>query len=339
MTAIYSVCGLSVRSNRAIPDLVPAEPASTVDVEINFLGSSESCGLGQAILRYCCSEVALNGDPVVRLWEAASPVPFYTLQYADGSRFVIDASGSNIWAMWAKASIFEDTLMYLLGPVLGFVLRLRGVTCLHASAVAIVDSAIALVGPAGAGKSTMAAQFCSMGYPVLSDDIVTLDPAGDFFLVQPAPARLRLWPSSVEHLCGQEDALPRLTPSWEKRYLDLRAIPSRYHSAPLPLAAVYLLNEAEEPAQSIANLPRPAAMMQLLGNVYVNYLLDDIFRERDFMRLAKMLNTVPVRKVNLPRDFAALERTCRAIREDFDLLKSSVPGGVDGRDEFVSSLD
>ncbi len=36
----------------------------------------------------------------------------------------------------------------LLGLILGFVLRLRGVTCLHASAIAVRDRAIALLGPA-----------------------------------------------------------------------------------------------------------------------------------------------------------------------------------------------
>ena len=36
----------------------------------------------------------------------------------------------------------------LLGLILGFVLRLRGVTFLHASAIAVRDRAIALLGPA-----------------------------------------------------------------------------------------------------------------------------------------------------------------------------------------------
>ena len=42
---------------------------------------------------------------------------------------------------------------------MGFVMLLRGIVCLHASAIAIDDEAIALLGPAGSGKSTTAAAF------------------------------------------------------------------------------------------------------------------------------------------------------------------------------------
>jgi dephospho-CoA kinase len=58
---------------------------------------------------------------------------------------------------------------------------LRGVVCLHASAVAIGDEAIALLGPAGSGKSTTAAAFAERGYSVLAEDVVTLDDRGDHF--------------------------------------------------------------------------------------------------------------------------------------------------------------
>jgi hypothetical protein len=176
--------------------------------------------------------------------------------------------------------------------------------------------AIALTGAGGAGKSTAAAQFAAMGYPVLSDDIATLEEAGTSFLVQPSPARLRLWPSSVEHLYGRPDALPRLTPSWEKQYLDLRTGGRRFQSTPLPLAAIYVLSDPQCPAEEIEEIPRSAAMMHLLGNVYVNYLLDGNFRRRDFVRIAKVVNTVAVRKVNLRHNFAALEHTCHSIIAD-----------------------
>ncbi len=319
----YSVCGLRVQADRCIPDLVPSESGSS-DVEFTFQEHPNCLRFGeQQTLRYSSKELALNGEPVVRLWETASPSLLYQLVYADGTKFVIDAAGSRVWATWARESTFEDTLTYLLGPVLGFLLRLRGVTCLHASAIAIDGVAIALTGPAGAGKSTAAAQFASIGYPILSDDIATLEEAGASFLVQPSPARLRLWPSSVEHLYGRPDALPRLTPSWEKQYLDLRTGDRRYQSSPLPLAAIYVLSNPERPADEIEEIPRPAAMMQLLANIYVNYLLDGTFRKRDFGRIAKVVNTVPVRRVNLRRNFEALEQTCRSIVDDFYRARNS----------------
>jgi len=336
----YSFCGLCLRSDRCIPDLIPAESADA-DVEITFREHPEDLrSQEQQTLRYASHEFGLSGEPAVRLWEIASPSLLYQLVYADGTTFVIDEAGSRVWATWAAESTFEDTLIYLLGPVVGFLLRLRGVTCLHASAIAIDGAAIALAGPGGAGKSTAAAQFASMGYPILSDDIVTLQEAGTSYLVQPAAARLRLWPPSVEHLYGRPDALPRLTASWEKQYLDLRTGDLRFQSSALPLTAIYVLSDPPGPAGEIEEIPRSVQMMQLLGNVYVNYLLDDIFRERDFVRITKVVNTVAVRKVNLQNNFAVLARTCRAILTDlFQTRDCDRQAKGDGKvSSLVSSL-
>ena len=312
----YSVCGLTLRSDRCIPDLVPAE-SSRADVDIRFQDHPECFEFCERqTLRYASKELTTNGEPIVRLWEIASPAPLYRLVYGDGTRFVIDGAGSKVWAAWTSDTTFDNTLIYLLGPVLGFVLRLRGATCLHASAVAIDGVAIALAGVAGAGKSTAAAQFASMGYRILSDDIVTLQESDAGFCVLSSPARLRLWPPTVEHFYGHADALPRLTESWEKRYLDLRDAGQQVQSTPLPLAAVYLLNDPISPAEDIEDVAQPAAMIQLLANVYVNYLLDDRFRRTDFVRISRLVNTVTIRQVNLRHNFTDLERTCRSVVAD-----------------------
>src|SRR6185437_2076265 len=104
------------------------------------------------------------------------------------------------WAAWREPLTLEDTSTYLLGPVMGFVMLLRGVVCLHASAVAIGEGAIALVGPAGSGKSTTAAAFAERGYRVLAEDVVTLDDRGYRFLLQPGYPCIRLWPAAVKAL-------------------------------------------------------------------------------------------------------------------------------------------
>ena len=313
----YTVCGLRVRSDRNIPDLISAD-TNCPDVEVAFSEHPEFHRFDKPIVRYSSKEFTASGDPTVRLCEVKSR-SLYVLLYGDGTKFVIDAAGSRIWASWIGESTFEDTLTYFLGPVLGFVLRLRGVTCLHASAIVVDDVAIALCGPGGAGKSTMAARFSRMEYPVLSDDIVTLDKSGTSFLVQPAPARLRLWPSAVEHFYGDRNALPRLTPSWEKQYLDLRSR-GQFRPDPLPLAAIYLLGNSEH--GEIVESPRSHCMIQLVGNVYVNYLLPRRFRQQDFVRIADVVHAVPVRQVNVRDDFTALEGTCQTILDDFRSVRT-----------------
>ena len=168
---------------------------------------------------------------------------YYRLLYSDGTEFIVDRTGTRIWATWPDTLTLEDMATYLLGPVLGFVLRLRGITCLHASAVAIGDQAIAFLGTAGAGKSTAAVAFAERGYPALSDDVAALSDQEHTFFVQPGYPLLRLWPSTIATLYGPMDTLPRLTPTWDKRYLDLTQNGYRFQQEPLPLAAIYILDE------------------------------------------------------------------------------------------------
>ena len=66
---------------------------------------------------------------------------FYFLSYGDGTEFVVDAKGERVWGNCPLPLTIEDLATYLLGPVMGFVLRRRETTPLHASAVCLGDVA------------------------------------------------------------------------------------------------------------------------------------------------------------------------------------------------------
>ena len=136
------------------------------------------------------------------MWRLASGAYFRFWYGDDRIEFLIDRSGSQVWVNWPESCPLEDAATYLLGPIFGFVLRLRGVVSLHASAVAVADRAVVLVGPCGAGKSTTAAALARLGFPVLSDNIVALEERGGSLIVHPGNARLSLWPDSVRTLFG-----------------------------------------------------------------------------------------------------------------------------------------
>ena len=85
---------------------------------------------------------------------------YFGFFYSDGVRFAVERRGREVWGDWPENYTLEDACTYLLGPVIGFVLRLRGVTCLHASAVALAEHAIALAGFPGVPASPpLAAAF------------------------------------------------------------------------------------------------------------------------------------------------------------------------------------
>ena len=322
MGLYYSVYGLRLCSNLPVPGLPLITPTGDVDVNVR-LGSMPPWlddSPGAARVWSVGPNLDEHGNPTRMVWRLGDGGYFRYL-YADGTEFVLDRAGTEVWARWADDLTLEDTATYLLGPVLGFLLRLRGLICLHASAVAVGDSVIALLGPAGAGKSTAAANFAGLGYPVASDDVLVLIDRGDHFLVQPAYPRIRLWPASVDALYGAADCLPRLTPTWDKRYLDLTAEGYSFQGEPLPLAGIYSLDERrdEAGAPSVERVPASAAVLALVGNSYANYMLDREMRSREFEVVGRLLAHVPFRRVTPHADIKRLPELCRLILEDFQL--------------------
>jgi hypothetical protein len=210
----------------------------------------------------------------------------------------------------------EDTLTYLLGPVLGMVLRLRGLTCLHASAVSLGGRALLVCGPAGAGKSTTAAAFAARGRPVLADDVAALERGAGGFTVRGAYPQLRLWPDAVRGLYGGAAELPPLTPNWEKRFLDLAAA-GAFEPGPLPLAAVYLLSGRErDDAPRIEPVAPTQAVLALIANTYVGWVPDAAAQGRDLALYGRLAREVPVLRAVAHADPARLPELCALLEAD-----------------------
>jgi hypothetical protein len=336
LSTFHTVYGLRVESNRAIPGLISLEtPNSGVDLHVKL-------GSGPAFLRadalqpedtiYLSPYVDSKGQPFLRVarLDGAAHFGFF---YSDGARFAMDRAGRTLWADWPAGYSIEDAVTYLVGPVLGFVLRLKGITPLHASAVAIEDHAVAFVGGGGAGKSTTAAAFARLGYSVISDDVVPLRETSRQIVVVPGYPRLNLWPDSVEALLGSAGALPQITPTWSKLYLPLDQRPCRFESRRLPLAAIYLLGE-RDPNRSVPVMEEVApaeALLALVANAYVNYVLDRDMRRREFELLSRLAASVPVRRLHPVADPSGLSFLCRTIAQDFSgVLRDSLVGAASG---------
>ena len=320
MPSFHSVYGLRLRSNRRVPGLEPLPPSEPIDAQI-WLGD-EPPDLVEALERprqvlYVSPYHGDLGKPILTVSTLAGG-DYFEFQYDDDTRFIVDKGGTRVWATWAEHSTVEDTATYLLGPVLGFVLRRRGIVCLHASAVVIGDQAVALLGPPGAGKSTTAAVFARQGYAVLSDDVVALDERDDVFLVQPGYPRLCLRPDATSSLYGSANALPRITPNWDKCRLDLNGNGHRFHSGPCPLAAIYLLGKRREEASGgIEAIPRGNAVIDLVANTHVNYLLDPAQRAAEFGLLGRLLKRVPMHVLTLDKEPLHVGRVCDVLLEHF----------------------
>jgi hypothetical protein len=256
-----------------------------------------------------------NGQPLVSVFRAPGGRHF-RCDYADGTCIALDRTGSAVWATWPETATAEDTATYLLGPTLGLLLRLRGTMCLHASAINVAGRAILLVGPSGAGKSSIAAAFAQRGRPVLSDDVAAIVERGGIFEVQAGYPRLRLWPASVEGLFGSPEALPLLTPTWDKRFLDLRTAKGGFQAQPLQLGAIYLLGPRHDAPPAVSCLPGRDTLLGLISNTCASHLLTSPLRAHEFDELARLVRAVPVRSLSPSDDLARIDQLCQLIEDD-----------------------
>jgi hypothetical protein len=332
----YTVFGLSLRSNLPIPQLVPKRTelaasfdlSSDLDVSVHLNASPQASPLsapGPEELTYVNLYKDKTGEPTLKIWKAAGS-RYLRLEYFDGSQFWLDSDGTEVWATWPSILTIEDTATYLLGPILGLLLRLRGVTCLHASAVAFGDTAVAFVGSEGAGKSTTAAALARHGHAILSDDVVALAEHNGSFMVHPAYPYLCLWPESVESLFGSRDALPQFSANYEKRFLSLGTQELRFAERALPLSAIYILGDRRgDPAPLVEELAPQNAFLALVANTFATNTLDSGMRAKEFEILARVAPSVPIRALCAHHDASRLPELCALLDAEAQKLRTAKP--------------
>lgn len=248
----------------------------------------------------------------------------FGLAYSDGTQFVVDNAAKHVWGTYQPPLTADDMASYFLGPVAGFLLRRRHITCLHASGVEYCGRAVCFCGEAGSGKSTTAAALALRGLPVLAEDIVALTEAGGTFQAVPGYPRVCLWPESVRMLLGSEEALPQWTPVWEKRYLPLDGQRAAFAQGKLPLGVVYLVapRSTEASAPRIEPLSSREALLELVQNTYMNWVLDREQRAIEFDTLCRLVRQVSVRRIvphTQPEKIASL---CDLIVQDAQAILS-----------------
>lgn len=115
---------------------------------------------------------------------------------AGSARFLI-CDGWNI-RVDAKDDVPDALLeVYLLGSCMGAVQYQRGGLLLHGSCVAREGKCILLTGNSGVGKSTLAREFLSRGWQLLTDDVASVLRREGRYFVQPSYPSQKLWKDAM----------------------------------------------------------------------------------------------------------------------------------------------
>jgi hypothetical protein len=317
------VSGLVIQADAPVTGLRPLDVFEPPDVCVRMRGT-----IGQPPAHetsgawYVSPYRDERGIPLLTIRTAGTG---YLLCYAEGTCFLVSASGREVDAWWEEPLTDVDTADYLLGGVLAFIARLRGRVPVHASAVVIQDQAILFAGAAGAGKSSIASAFAVLGYPVLSDDVVVIDDSNVGGVVaHPSRARLSLWPDSAASLFSTQ-SLPAHSPVYAKRRLDLVEHGYRFHERPVQVGTICVLADrgASSLGPTIRALRPQAALMNLVSHTYGNYLLDASMRAREFDVLGRIAASVHVSELSLGASLDELVSDCRSLADRLALQSAA----------------
>ncbi len=320
MTATYFFYGLTIQADTLLPGFRVAEPnLNAVDIHVWFREPAEYAAVYSREQAWADHPLYQDRRPQDEQQQGmrifVSPDGEYTrLHYSTDVIFTVNRQATQIFVQAPPDTALEMICAYFVNPVLAFCLRSRGLTCLHASGVVVNGRALIFVAPSGSGKSTFAFQFAKHGHTILSDDICTLVDTPEGLSILPGYPHLRLWSWTVEELLGDENALPLIAPDWEKRYVDLNRSEYTFAASPVPLGAVFMLDGFSDRV-SIVPIPNRLALMTLMNNTYLNYMIDHKMRSDDFRWLSRLTHSVPVYSMIRPEDMERIEECYQAVHD------------------------
>ena len=301
----YSLFGLQIDSDLALPELFEAIPEASADVTIE-LGTIPVSGEFEPGVHSIGNDALLVIDKVARFL------------VADGSRMMIEP---------AAGTSERNLRLFLLGSAFGLLLHQRRMLPLHANAVEIDGMVVAFMGESGVGKSTLAAWFTDRGFPLIADDIAVVNFNGDVPIIEPGLPRLRLRRSVIE-ATGRDPSEHALSvegePSYDKR--DVLLPRTRVASEARRLGAAVELSRT---GPLFGPLRGATAAEAIISNTYRGSYVRAVQTVREHWLLCmRLVQAVPVYRACVDFDLERLDRSyeplLKEVRELFQrqLVKS-----------------
>ncbi len=174
---------------------------------------------------------------------------------------------------------------------------LDGFAVLHAGAVEVNDRAVAVLGPAGTGKSTVTAMLCAAGARLLTDDVLVLDESGGAVACRRASTQVRLRPNAAS-LVALFDVAPVQRQTADGRLA--LTLPSSPHER-CPIGLVILPRPSRDAVSAVLTPVPPArAVFALLAEPRVGGLRTPEHQQRLFQGAAALAAQVPMVEAHIP---------------------------------------
>lgn len=302
---LYSVFGGVLRTSIEFPELIETKGTPTWTLEI---GDVPPALPGDSPI----GDDTVYGNVRVACYRMATG---HSLIYDDTGRFDVADKGALI--TWYRPTeepphLLDAARADVIGRVLALALHQQGVLCLHASAISVGASGIALIAPKGHGKSTLATALVGAGGKLLSDDTVPVS-AGPRVELHPGVPQLRLRHDSALQLAAPR---AREASGSQKLVID-RFDPSQLADQPVPFAAGYVLvpalpNDAR-PAVDRVSLSQIQATLALVEHTKLGPLLGGVDAARVFEQAATVASHVPLYLLRVGRDLSRIGEVAETI--------------------------
>ena len=174
------------------------------------------------------------------------------------------------------------------------------------------------MGPAGRGKSTLAAAFRRKQYPLLTDDIcvLSLTSTGNL-LVFPGYPQIKMHRDTARRTGITADSLEPLPTDLELEKYTLEATDD-FTRLPLPLHSIYEFDMTSCDDATLTPLQGYEKQFALIRNTFLPGLIKGMGRERiHFQQFAEAFRQIPLTRLSRPDCLSLLDELVQRLEREW----------------------
>ena len=206
------------------------------------------------------------------------------------------------------------------GVVLSFWLEKKGIPVLHASSVVVANQAIAITGESGSGKSSLTAMFLKYGFPMLSDDVLSLKITHKDILGLPGSNFIKLWPNQLVYLFDGIAGSPISGTSKRRVTVGDGGI-GAFCRKRKSLSCIYVIDRIKDSSDNstIRQIPPVEASIELVNQSFLKRILAACNMHcKRLSILTDIAMRIPVKRVTIGEGWECVRDVMQLILEDVD---------------------